>query len=115
MTCEGSVLKGKFTEMPVIMPLSVKGEALTPDSNPGPLAHQRRALPLGYSHQRRELEKVWNHTPSARAQGYKLDGTEESWHDTQELRDGNCSQTHIPTFKFQVMQLEKKYIILTLS
>jgi hypothetical protein len=33
---------------------SVKGEALTPDSNPGPLAHQRRALPLGYSHQRRE-------------------------------------------------------------
>jgi hypothetical protein len=29
----------------------VKGEALTPDSNPGPLAHQRRALPLGYSHQ----------------------------------------------------------------
>jgi hypothetical protein len=33
-------------------------------------------LPLGYSHQRRE--KVWNHTPSARAQGYKWDGTEES-------------------------------------
>jgi hypothetical protein len=56
--------------------LIVKGKALTPDSNPGPLAHQRRALPLGYSHQRRE--KVWNHTPSARAQGYKWDGTEES-------------------------------------
>jgi hypothetical protein len=54
----------------------VKGEALTPDSNPGPLAHQRRALPLGYSHQRRE--KVWRQTPSARAQGYKWDGTEES-------------------------------------
>ena len=25
-----------------------------------------------------EEEKVWNHTPSARAQGYKWDGTEES-------------------------------------
>jgi hypothetical protein len=60
----------------VAWPEFVKGEALTPDSNPGPLAHQRRALLLGYSHQRRE--KVWNHTPSARAQGYKWDGTEES-------------------------------------